>query len=263
MDDLADKRDDELLESDRYTFYVLRKILHDNNRLLLTDHKSLIICFSGHPYPVWVWTPDDAPADVMDRAYALSKEQELLDGTHTFNIKRPVGEHFIRRAAEEGRTMSVKRGMYAYDCPEPICPKDRADGEMHICTPDDTDAVTEFIAMFHKEKQFDLKDDESYREDAVRFIGSGDMFLWKDGQGEYVASCMYDHSGGMASMHLVYTRPERRRAHYAENLVYRATIRAKAQGFLPTLYTDAGYAASNACYTKIGYILRGDLCNIG
>ena len=28
------------------------------------------------------------------------------------------------------------------------------------------------------------------------------------------------------------------------------------------LYTDAGYAASNECYRKIGYILRGRLCTV-
>ena len=38
---------------------------------------------------------------------------------------------------------------------------------------------------------------------------------------------------------------------------------AEANGFLPMLYTDADYVASNACYEKIGYILRGKLCTIG
>ena len=28
------------------------------------------------------------------------------------------------------------------------------------------------------------------------------------------------------------------------------------------LYTDAGYAASNACYERIGYVLRGRLCTV-
>ena len=34
-------------------------------------------------------------------------------------------------------------------------------------------------------------------------------------------------------------------------------------GYVPMLYTDADYVASNACYEKIGYILRGKLCTIG
>ena len=28
------------------------------------------------------------------------------------------------------------------------------------------------------------------------------------------------------------------------------------------LYTNADYAASNACYRKLGYVLRGKLCSV-
>jgi len=34
-------------------------------------------------------------------------------------------------------------------------------------------------------------------------------------------------------------------------------------GLTPMLYTDAEYPASNACYQKIGYALRGALCTLG
>ena len=67
----------------------------------------------------------------------------------------------------------------------------------------------------------------------------------------------------MASLNLVYTRPAFRRKHYAENLVYQVTKLAMDGGYVPMLYTDADYAASNACYEKIGYVLRGKLCTIG
>ena len=61
----------------------------------------------------------------------------------------------------------------------------------------------------------------------------------------------------------MYTRGEYRRRHYAENLVYQVSKMAKDAGYMPMLYTDADYAASNACYEKIGYVLRGKLCTIG
>ena len=67
----------------------------------------------------------------------------------------------------------------------------------------------------------------------------------------------------MASINLVFTRPEFRRRHYAENLVYQVTMKVKEAGYIPMLYTDADYVASNACYEKIGYVLRGKLCTIG
>jgi predicted GNAT family acetyltransferase len=67
----------------------------------------------------------------------------------------------------------------------------------------------------------------------------------------------------MASIGLVYTRDEYRRKHYAEHLVYQVSEIVSDLGYLPMLYTDADYVASNACYEKIGYILRGKLCTIG
>ena len=46
-------------------------------------------------------------------------------------------------------------------------------------------------------------------------------------------------------------------------MVYEVTKLVKEAGYIPMLYTDADYPASNACYEKIGYILRGKLCTIG
>ncbi len=80
--------------------------------------------------------------------------------------------------------------------------------------------------------------------------------------GENVASCKFAPNGDMASINLVFTRPEFRRKHYAENLVYQVTQLAIEEGYVPMLYTDANYIASNACYEKIGYGLRGKLCAI-
>ena len=87
-------------------------------------------------------------------------------------------------------------------------------------------------------------------------------YFWKDEQGNNVASCKFASTEGMASINLVFTRFEYRRKHYAENLVYQVTMLAKEAGYVPMLYTDADYVASNACYEKIGYVLRGKLCTI-
>lgn len=67
----------------------------------------------------------------------------------------------------------------------------------------------------------------------------------------------------LASLSNVYTFPANRRKHYAENLVYQVTKIVEHAGAMPMLYTNADYAASNACYEKIGYMLRGKLSTIG
>jgi predicted GNAT family acetyltransferase len=40
-------------------------------------------------------------------------------------------------------------------------------------------------------------------------------------------------------------------------------MKVKEAGYVPMLYTDTDYVASNACYEKIGYVLCGKLCTIG
>ena len=262
MDNYADERDQQILNSDKYTFFVLGRILGTDCRLLFTDHERLIICFTDYPFPVWIWTPDDASIAEMDRAYQLAKDNSLLDGTHHFNLKYELADHFIKQAAADGIDMSISMNMLAYDCPDPIKPQESPDGEVYLCTERDIGELAWFIEQFHNEIGVDRKDKAGCLSEAEDFIRNGNSFFWKDPQGNNTASCRYSPNGNMASINLVYTHPDHRRKHYAENLVYQVTMTAKKNGYVPMLYTNADYKASNACYKKIGYILRGRLCTI-
>ena len=262
MDTYVDERDYKLLEADKYTFFVLNRIMNGECKLLLSDHERLIICFTGHPFTVWIWTPDDASDEEMEKAYRLAKENNLLSVEFHFNVKYALAEYFINRAAEEGTKMRMSTNMFAYDCDNPICPETEADGGIYRCEMKDLEELVVFLDMFHREIGIDQKDIHGYRKDAEAFILSGNMYFWKDGLGNSVASCKYAPSGDMASINLVFTRPEYRRKHYAESLVYRITMKVKEAGYVPMLYTDADYVASNACYEKIGYVLQGKLCTV-
>ena len=72
MDNFADERDYKLLDQDKYTFSVMSRIIRGDLELCLADHEKLIICFSGQPYPVWIWTPDNASVADMERAYKIA-----------------------------------------------------------------------------------------------------------------------------------------------------------------------------------------------
>lgn len=263
MDSFVDERDYKILENDKYTFFVLTRIMGGKCELLLTDHEKLIICFTSNPYPVWVWTPDEASEADMERAYQLAAEHSLFDGEHRFNLKYDLANYFIKRAAEDNKKMSISLNMYAYDCHELVKPTVIADGSIHQCGRDDLDELVDFLDLFHKETGIDQKDRGSYRLDAETNINAGNMYFWKDKHGNNVASCKYEPNGNMASINLVFTRPAFRRKHYAENLVYQVTKLVMEAGYNPMLYTDADYSASNACYEKIGYFLKGMLCTVG
>ena len=122
MDSFVDERDLKLLEKDRCTFFVLSRILGFKCDLILTDHKRLIICHSCQPYPVWIWTADDASEDELEKAYLLMDENSFLDGNHTINLKYQAAEYFIRRAAKAGKKLSITTNLLAYECPQPVPP---------------------------------------------------------------------------------------------------------------------------------------------
>ena len=263
MDNFVDERDSELLAQDKYTFSVLSRIIRGECEIRLTDHERMIICFTGQPYPVWIWTPDGASEDEFERAYQLAKELNVMDGEHRFNIKYELAEYFMDRAKKDGLDLKITTNLFAYDCPSPIAPSSVVDGKIHQCTKEDFDIMVDFFDMFHEAVGIDKESRETYRTYAENDIGKGSLYVWKTEDGEYASSCNWHPVQDMASIGLVYTRDEYRRRHYAEHLVYQVTKIAQEAGYLPMLYTDADYVASNACYEKIGYILRGKLCTIG
>ena len=262
MDTFINEKDIELLNKDRYTFSVMKRIVNEKCALLLSDHERLVICFTGQPYPVWIWTPDGASEDEFERAYMAARENIVMDGDHRFNIKYELAEYFIKRAKKDGIDLKISTNLFAYDCPLPIVPSVTADGKLHQCTENDIDVLVDFFDMFHNDVGIDKESREQYRIYAEEGIKTGTVYLWETTDGEFVASCNWHPANDMGSVGLVYTREEHRRKHYAEQLVYQVTKIVQDAGYMPMLYTDADYIASNACYEKIGYILRGKLCTI-
>lgn len=264
MDNFFDERDYALLEKDKLTFSVMARIMGLDCELRLSDHERMIFCFTGQPFPVWIWTPDDATADELEKVYQLAREASVMDGNHRFNIKYELAEYIMKRAKKDGIDLEITTNLFAYDCPERIKPSVETDGELHKCTEEDIDLLVDFFDMFHNTVGIDKQSREEYRKSAEEVVKKGELYLWKNSEGAFVASCCWHpQSEEMASIGLVYTRDEYRRKHYAEHLVYQVSEIVSDLGYLPMLYTDADYVASNACYEKIGYILRGKLCTIG
>ena len=155
MDSFVDERDYKILEKDKYTFFVLGRIIGEECELLLSDHERLIICCTRSPYPVWIWTPEDVTKEEKEKAYELIKENGLLSEGHTFNMKYDLADYFIRRTSKETMALSIKTNMFAYDCPNSIEPYVRADGEIHRCVAEDIDELIEFMDLFHRETGVD------------------------------------------------------------------------------------------------------------
>ena len=262
MDTFADSRDLELIKQDKYTFAVLERILSSRYELLLTDHKSYIICHSEDPYPVWIWTADGLSDEIKETVWDLVMEHRPFSEGYKFNLKYELADYFIARSHGTDQDIHITTQMFAYDCPSPIAPEKAADGFLHCCSSDDIDEA----AILHQRFFTEIGDShttlDQSRERVSSHIEDKEFFFWLDKNENTVACCDYQCSEGLAYVGCVYTIPEYRRRHYAENLVYQVTKLLSDMGLMPMLYTDAEYPASNACYRKIGYVLQGKLCTV-
>lgn len=257
----ADERDFKLLEEDRYTFAVLSRILPGPCSVTLTDHERFILCHSISPYPVWLWTPDDLSESEKLRAWEVANSVCPLGEGYSYNLKYALADFFIAKAREQGVNVLISTNMFAYDCPASIAPAHPAVGHLYRCTTEDTEAVATMIFDFHSDigdARFDLPTCRQIAENHI----ADHFYFWKNANSEPVACCSYHATDGLASISSVYTVPAHRRKHYAQQMVYEVTRIITEAGLMPMLYTDADYTASNACYEKIGYVLRGKLCTI-
>ena len=250
----------DLLKNDEYCFFVLSRILQGECRLTITDNKRIIVCHSCDPYPVWIWLPDDATVEEMEQAYVIARDHFDIEN-HRFNMKYSLAEYIIRRATEDGLSLKIAINMLAYSCPNPIEPTKKVNGRCVPATSEDVELVASYMDTFHIDCKVDIMSKERYREKAKELIEDGRLFFWLDGD-DKVAMCSYGISGEKGSINNVFTRTDMRRKGYAANIVYQVTKIVEAQGKLPVLYTDADYAASNACYEGIGYIKQGSLCTL-
>ena len=260
----VDERDFALLKSDKYTFAVLDRILRGECELIRSDHEKLILCHSSSVlrYPVWLWTPDGASEEEKEAAWLLMKLTRPLTQGFRCNMKYELADHFIEKGWQEGLNVGITMQLYAYDCPKPIKPTVPPDGHLHRCTADDVDQIADLLPQFYEEIGDETPPLEDLLQKARDYVSAGAFYFWKDGQGRTVACCSYRVNQGLASLGSVYTVKEYRRKHYAQQLVWEVTRTVHDMGFMPMLYTNADYPASNACYEKIGYVLRGRLCTV-
>ena len=264
MDYFVDERAIQLLEADKYSFNVLRHIVTGPCELLMTDHERVIICASSFLYSIWIWTKEGLSEDDAEKVYQIVATQQLFCDRYRFNLKYAMAEFFMRRAAQDGLHVTMEQNMHAYECTAPIAPKECVDGVMHPCRQEDCAQLALLMERFYQEVPIiPSRSLAEYRKHAGNLIDAGRVFFWKNKDGATVSTCSVSESvDGLTRLGHVFTQPHYRRQHYAERLVYEVTRLILERGETPMLYADANYSVSNACYQKLGYLLRGSLCTL-
>ena len=250
----------DLLGEDVCTFSMLSRIIKGKCTKTVTDHARVIMCLSVRPFPVWVWVAPDAKKEELERVWSVLRAEFPPEEGYSYNVGLPLSEVIL----ESDPSLRVSVGLLAYHCHETIAPRKSPGGGCSPVREEEVELAAAWYQRMHKECALneDIAHDAACAE--VRdYIGRGAMFFWRDENGAPQAMCGVNVDELGAYVTHVYTPPQARRKGYAGNLVYAVSKAQLEAGKTPMLYTDANYAASNACYTQIGYKLQGELKTVG
>ncbi len=245
-----------LVEGD-VSFSVLYDILGGECEHIFTDGEEIIICHSNPPYPVWVWCGAkrkviniDTVAKYIKEYFPPEKYDIVIDAELML---------FLSETDKYFKPCKIKTVLYSYILDETNAIDKVCDGRMEMAEYGDLETLAHIRkAMAFEMEGFDFTLDKC-REDVEGMIEDDRLFIWRNDDGEIVASANKGEVGKFGKVSGVYTLPQHRRRGYAINLVRGVTQLILDEGLIPALYTDGEYSASNECYKKIGYRQAGIL----
>lgn len=251
----------QLLEKDAILYSVLIKILQGDCAHIFTDFENVIVCHSVWPYPVWVWCGDMENEESVKAIAECIKQSLPLEEGYTHILSRALLEKLRERDAYfcEARE---KMGLLSYRLDELKQIHSPCEGAMSLVLAEDIPELVGVWHDMHMEMEGLDHSPEHCEKTMRRMVSDQSLFSWRIGNGKIVALTGRGDQSPYSKITSVYTLPEHRRKGYAIHLVRSVTEIMLRDGYVPILYTDAGYAASNACYQKIGYRLVGQLTSI-
>lgn len=243
------------------TFAILKKILHYNCTDIFTNHQSFVICYTNAPYPIWIWCkhPYDTNdiqtiADVLKVEFWDKRDYRLI-----------ISEDLLQEIAKIHQVFAKthkKMSLFSYELRQINTINYKCDGHMRRPKPTEIDT----LAMHYHNASIEMEGHDFSLEDCKKiitgYIQNDELFVWVDDNDEIVATANKILDGDYAKIAFVYTLPTHRRRGYAINLVHKVSQMLLNDGLIPILYTNGGYAASNECYKKIGYVQVGKLVDV-
>lgn len=251
----------DLMQGESITYSVLIRILQGECTDIFTDHESVIVCYSSAPWPVWVWCRDtkDRTA-VMEIArclkahFPLEQGYDIIMSYALLEKLRDTDEYF--RNAKDGMGLL----SYRLDALETV--SGSCKGSMGLVREEEISGLIGIWQDMHLEMEGRVFTPERCEQSLRRCVEEKRLFAWRSEEGSILALTGRGDQLPYSKITSVYTLPEHRRKGYAIHLVHGVTESMLADGYIPILYTDAGYAASNACYRKLGYRQVGSLVSI-
>ena len=253
----------DLLERDRYAFSVLGNILRGvfgPVSKIVTDHARLILVYTCPPFPGWIWLPQDASEEEMERALKLIKTELPPEAKGRVNMRPALAKYILGSA--DGADCRIGMQIDAYAC-EALTPPERiVPGDCYAVGMEALSLAADWLYTMKQETGLDPMPRGECEAEIRDFIAHKRLFLWKEPDGDPVCMCAVTDSGDMGYIGHVYTPPKYRRQGIALSLVYHVTCAMLAQGMKPALCVVSTNAAAAACYKQLGYRVVGSFCTV-
>ena len=250
-----------LLQEDAITYSVLISILQNPCTDIYSNHKSAILCYSYPPFPVWVWCKDPACGEDVAAIADCLKTAFPLDKGHSYMLSYALLDR-LRETDPYYQQAQHKMGLLSHRL-DRLNPLQKPCGG--FMAPADEKDFDYLVSLWHDmawEMEGHDLDNAQCANRITEHLAHGTLFTWRNEAGELTALTARDDMDGYSKISAVYTLPAYRRNGYAINLVHRVVQGILADKLTPILYTNADYAASNACYQKIGFHEIGSLCHV-
>lgn len=235
-------------------FYILGKISKSKESNLYSDLNNYLIGQSEANLPIWIWTVDNLSKDkLIELKNDLNKL--LVSGTNKITSKKKIYDSLNKEYE-----LDDYFEMAYLSCNEAIKPG--TINEIFV-RPNYSDVITLANYWIENEKEMD-KIDISMNdaiEEAQSWIDSKNFYVLKDSRGKIVCMAGYSTLDNIAKITHVYTPKEERGKGYCKNLIYSLTKKLLEEDYIPILYTDFNYPASNKAYKGVGFEDKGLLIN--
>lgn len=243
------------------TYSVLCQILQNDCTDIFYNGKSVIVCYSNPPYPIWVWCRDANQKDDIISIADCIRTSFPLDENYNIIMSYDVLEQ-LKKYDSYFENVSFKMELFSYQL-RTLNKNDRlCDGHAESAVSADLSVISCIIKDMYYETEGLVFSAQECREKALDLINHDQLYVWKNKNGEIVALTSKIIDGKYGRISSVYTLPSARRKGYATNLVHKVSQDLLSDDITPILYTNGSYVASNDCYRKIGFEQIGRLCNI-
>jgi predicted GNAT family acetyltransferase len=206
--------------------------------------------FLTPPYPLQlIGVPSEAVAELVGALRARGAPVAAVNG------ERGQAADFARGwIAGTSLNSTTEMSQRLYRLEELRAPSPPAIGDGRLATSADLDLVIAWFTDFHAEAAAEQVTAEHLRDNAVRRIDQGLVWLWEDA-GEPVAMAARNATAaGIARIGPVFTPTAKRRNGYGTAVTVACTQDALSTGARgAVLFTDLSNPTSNAIYQRIGY----------